>query len=144
MVYNRPMPKANKWVIWSLIVGLNLGMFFLLKMIAHATVWAFAGPYLITFALPVLILVQIASWLRKWEKHRPTPKLLALCWGLSFALFVAAVNSALVYFSAKFRVFDLNVGEWIFIVGFLTLSAGILMYIQVLPVITARVHLDQP
>ena len=129
---------ANKWIIWSLIAGLNIGMFFILKLITHTTVWALSGPYLVTFVMPVPIFVQVAAWLGKWEKHRPPPKLMAFCWGLAMAILVAGVNSWLFYFGSKFHVFEPTIGDFIFVVGFLTLTAAIVGYSQVLQMVITR------
>jgi hypothetical protein len=134
---------ANKWIVWGFIAATNLGMFFLLKMIAHATAWAFAVPYIVTFVLPVPIFVQVAARLRKWEAGKPPPKLLAACWGLAAAVFVAIINSAIFYFGARFRVFNPSLGEIIFVIGACTFSAGIGLYFQVLPMITARANMDR-
>ena len=110
-------------------------------MIAHATVWVFLGPYLITFVIPVPIFVQVASWMNKWEKRRPPPKLIAFCWGSAFAILVAVVNSAIFYFGAEFHVFEPTMGDFIYVVGMCTLTAGIAGYAQALRmVITTRAN----
>ena len=132
------LSASRKWIIWGTIVWLNLATFFILKLIAHATVWAFAVPYLVTFVVPVPIFVQIASWLRKWELRRPPPRLLAFCWGLAMALFAGSINSAMLYYSAKFGVFHPDLGEYVFVVGLSAICASLGMYFQVLPMITAR------
>jgi hypothetical protein len=131
-------PLANKWIVWGLIAALNLGMFFLLKMIAHATMWAFAGPYIVTFILPVPIFVQLAVWLNKWELRKPPPKLMAACWGLAMAAFVGGINSAIFYYGVKFGVFEPDLSGFAFIIGFLALAAGSGMYFQILQMLAAR------
>jgi hypothetical protein len=113
-------------------------MFFLFKMIAHATVWAFAGPYLITFVLPVPIFVQVAAWLNKWELRKPPPKIMATCWGLAMSVFVGGINSAIFYYGVKFGVIEPDLGGFAFIVGFLALTAGVGMYFQILQTLAAR------
>jgi len=132
------LSTSSKWIIWGIIAGLNLAMFFILKMIAHATVWAFAVPYLVTFVMPVPIFVQISAWLRKWELRRPPPRLLAFCWGLAVAVFAGGINFGMFYYGAKFGVFRPDLGEFVFVVGLSALSASFGAYFQVLPRITAR------
>jgi hypothetical protein len=132
------LSSASKWVAWSIIVGLNLFMFSILRLIAHATVWAFAVPYLVTFVLPVPLLFLIAWWLRKWELRGPPPRLLAFCWGLAMAVFAGGINFGMFYYGAKFGVFHPDLGGLIFVVGFSALIAIVGVYFQMLPKITAR------
>jgi len=132
------LSTSSKWIVWGIIAGLDLGMFFVLKMIAHATVWGFAVPYLVTLVMPVPIFVQISAWLRKWELRRPPLRLLALCWALAVAVFAGGISTAMLYYSAKFGVFHPDLGEYMFVVGLSAISASLGMYFQVLPMITAR------
>ena len=136
--------RGNKLVIWALVAVLYLVAFLVTKLVLHKTAWEIVGAFLATFVAPVPIFVLVASWLRKWETHRPPPKLLALCWSLAMALFVAGINSALFYFGAEFHVFDPSVGDFVFVVGMLTLSAALFMYFQILPLIIARAGTFQP
>jgi hypothetical protein len=137
------MPRQiDNRVAWSLLVVLYLGLFFILELIAHKTAWELAGPYLVIFVLPVPIFVLVASWLRKWEKRKPSPKLLAFCWGLTMAALAAGVNSALFYFGAEFHVFDPTLGDFIYVVGAITFIVALMGYFQVLPIITARANTD--
>jgi hypothetical protein len=135
-------PWAKKWMMWGFVLVLNLVMFFVLRLIAHRTAWEFAGPYLVTFVAPMLIFMLAVTWLRKWEKHKPPPRVLAFCWSLAMAVFVGGINSALFYFGSKFGVFDPDLGDFVFVVGLLTLSAALATYFQMLPMITARANTD--
>ena len=136
--------RANKWRIWSLVVTLLLGAFFIAKLILHKAAWDLAVPYLATFVAPVPIFVLVASWLRKWEVRRPPPKLLALCWSLSVAVLVAAVNGAIFYYATEFHLIDPTIGDVGFVMAACVLSASIPVYYMVLPVIVARAAPDHP
>src|SRR5882762_4490536 len=103
--------RTNKWIVWTLALALQLGAFLVAKLVLHKTFWELAGPYLVTFVLPIPIFVSVAMWLRKWESRRPSPKLLAFCWSLSVAILAVAVNGAVFYYSTKFRIINPTVGD---------------------------------
>jgi hypothetical protein len=130
--------RANKWVVWALVLALQLGTFLIATLILHKAAWELVGPYLATFVAPVPIFVLAASFLRKWEALRPSPKLLAFCWSLSAAILVAWVTGANFYYAAEFHLIDPTIDEVAFAMAVCVLSASISMYYTVLPVIVAR------
>ena|SRR5579872_6210183 len=137
-------PRTNKWIVWSFVLALNLGLFLIARAVLHKSALELAGPYLATFVTPVPIFVLVASWLRKWETRRPSPRLLALCWSLSVAILVAAVSGALFYYGAKFHLINPTVGDLVYVVTASVLSASFIMYHTVLPVIVARMGTFPP
>ena len=79
-------------------------------------------------------------WLRKWEEKGVSPKLLAHGWGLSMALFGAAVTVAVFYSGVEFRLIDKKDAVVSFIVAVL-LSVPIgycTLYLMALQRISAR------
>jgi len=132
--------RAGQRLLWGLLLGFHIGLFFLLTLILHKTALTLAIPYLITFVAPVPIFVLVASWLRKWETHRPPPKLLALCWSAMVGLLAATTNGAIFYYGRKLQFFHPSFGEAGFVIAACVLSAAIPMYFRTLPIILARAN----
>jgi len=104
-----PKSKANIWttVVWAICTYLvfELGMFIIVKYIAHAGEGELLGPYL-ALAVPGVIFLLVVGWLWKWEELGQSPRWLAYGWGLSIALFFLSVCAALFYSSVKLRIID--------------------------------------
>ncbi len=135
-------PRANIWVrmVWAvgLYLALELGLFVIIGQILHATVRALAGPYL-AFAAPGAILLPLAWGLRTWEERGPSPRHVALGWGLCLALFTSALAVALVYACVEFHLVNPS-DVWILVAACV---AGVLltsfnMYGMALARISAR------
>jgi hypothetical protein len=123
---------------FGLILALTVVPFLIAKLVLRKTAWELAGPYL-TFAVPQLIFVPVALGLRTWEKRRPSPKLLALCWSLSMAFLVAAIDGAFFFSGIALHLIDLKdaVDVFVFVLAASVLSVSFIAYRQVLPVIAA-------
>jgi uncharacterized membrane protein YhaH (DUF805 family) len=131
--------RANNWIVWGLLLALQLVGFLVTKLTLHKPALELVGPYFVTFVAPVLIGVAIASLLRKWgERRRPPPKLLAFCWSLLVATLVAAIDGAIFYYGVKFEVMNPTVGDIVFVMAACILSASIPAYYRALPTIVAR------
>jgi hypothetical protein len=136
--------RANKWIIWGLVLALQLGAFLITKLTLHKPALELLLPYLVTFIGPVVALVLVASWLRKWEARGPAPKLLALCWSLNIAILVAAVDGAIFYYGARFHIMKPSVDDVVFVMVACVLSASIPVYFGVIKIIGARASARHP
>jgi hypothetical protein len=81
---------------FCLYLVLEFGLFVIIKQILHTTERELSGPYL-AFAVPGIIILLLAWWLKKCEEHGSSSKRLALGWGLSAAFFFSAVAVAFCY-----------------------------------------------
>src|SRR3954469_24448162 len=95
------------WLFWGLGIYLTseLGPFLIAGWLLNKKADELAAPYL-AFAAPMVILAPLIWWLRKWEEQGVSPKRLAHGWGLSMALFVAAVGVAVFYSGARLSLID--------------------------------------
>jgi drug/metabolite transporter (DMT)-like permease len=133
---------ANFWMrmFWAfcLYLVLELGLFVIVKQGLHATEGELAGPYL-AFAVPGVIVLLLAWWLRKWEERGPSPRRLALGWGLSGLLFFCAVAIAFFYSGVELHLLNLGVVASFIVVGVGgVLIASFSLYHSALRSISAR------
>jgi hypothetical protein len=101
-----------------LYLALERGLFVIVKNVLHTTEGELAGPYL-AFAVPGVIILLLAWWLRKWEERGPLPRRLALGWGLSAALFFS--TGAIAFFYSAVKLHLLNPND---IASFIVVGAG--------------------
>ena len=95
------------WLSWGLgtYLVLETGPFIVIGLALKKTASELAGPYL-ACALPAAILMPLVWWLRQREEQGASPKRLARGWGVSVALFGAAMVVAVFYSGIKLRLMD--------------------------------------
>lgn len=92
-------------MLWALVLYLTLEMVpaFIVKLVLNKPFGELVGPY-VAFAMPGMVFVPLAWWLRQREGKGLSSRSLALGWGLYMALFVSLVTSALFYSGAELQV----------------------------------------
>jgi hypothetical protein len=137
---------SNFWVrmflALCLYLALELTLFAIFKQVRRATVGELAGPYL-AFAVPGVIMLLAAWWLRRWEEQSPSPKRVALGWCLAALLFFSAVATAFFYSGLKLHLLNASDAQIFMVVG----PAGVLfasfsLYRMALSSISARAVRD--
>jgi hypothetical protein len=138
-----PTMPANVWtqMFWAIVLLLVLELIpaIVVKEVLHVTMGQLVGPYL-AFAVPAVLFLLLAWWLRRQEERGATARRLALAWGLSAGLFVLTIGVALFYSASALRLIDPRefLGPLIFAVSAGTLVTSFTMYRKVLPTISAR------
>ena len=131
-----------KWVRAAglYLVG-ELGLFVLVKLLFRATWSELVGPYL-AFAVPMMIFLLFVWLLRTWENSNPSPRRLALAWGLNVALLASMVDGAFDYSGAAFGIINLrhvsDWGDWGFAVVMSILCGAVVTYQGVYRLARAR------
>jgi len=134
--------RAKFWMrmFWALCLylALELGPFVIVKHVLHTTEEKLAGPYL-AFAVPGVIVLLLAWWLRKWEERGPSPRRLAFGWGLSAAFFFSAVAGAFFYSGVTLHLLNPSkIGSFITVGALGVLIASFSLYYTALSRISAR------
>jgi membrane protease YdiL (CAAX protease family) len=130
---------------WFRAVGLylvaELGFFVLIKRFFRATWSELAGPYL-AFAMAMMFFLLLVWWLRNWEKRNPSPRRLALGWGLSVAVFASMVDGAFAYSGVVLGLINPHAvrdwGGWSFAVIASILCVSIVVYQGAYRIVQAR------
>jgi hypothetical protein len=102
-------------IFWDICVYLTfeLASALMVKLIFHKTAGQLVGPYL-SIAAPGVSFLLLVRWLWRWKERGPSPKQLALGWGLSIALFFLALSAAFFYSSVELRFVNSSDAVWVF------------------------------
>lgn len=118
---------------------LELGLCGLAMMVLHRTSSDLVRPYC-AFALPVLIFLPLAWWLRIWEKRGASPRQLASCWTCLMIILASMVIAAFFYSGVELRLTDQRnaLGAFTLVELLLIPTAIFTVYQQVLKTTSAR------
>lgn len=130
------------WLLWGLSIYfvLEVGPFFIVKLLFNKNVGELAGPYL-AFAIPAVVVMPLIWWLRKWEEQGGTPpRQLARGWGLSMVLFFVFLEGALYYSGVELGLMGTTnlVLNFIVSVLFIGVIGYFAAYVKALKGISAR------
>ena len=106
---SRSRLSIGSWLFWGLgtYLVLELVPFLVLRSALMKTVVELAGPYL-ACAMPGAMLIPLVWWLRQREEQGMSVKRLAFGWGVSVALFGAAMVVAVIYSGVELRLMNPN------------------------------------
>lgn len=109
-------PKVDSWKVLFRDIILYLlaerGTFVVIKHLCHLTEEKLIGPYT-AIAVPGVIFLVLVRWLWMWEARRPSPRRLALGWGVSISMFFCALSVAFFYTTVELGFFNADDAVWI-------------------------------
>jgi hypothetical protein len=135
-------PQINQKLAWTLVLAIELGGFLITRLVLHRRASELAIPYLVTFVLPLPVVLLATRGLLKWETQRPPPRLLAFWWGLTIGFIPASVNGFIFYYGHALLIFSPEDSAFTFSIAWAAFG-GVAMsfyvaYSQLLPKIIAR------